>query len=76
MSRTAFAIKLAWLIGMTPHSYLTQWRVQEAGRKLRETREPILAVAKHAGYRSEAAFNRAFQKWFDATPASCRRARH
>ncbi len=76
MSRTSFAIKFARLIGMTPHSYLTQWRMQEAGRELRETREPVLTVAEHAGYRSEAAFNRAFKKWFDATPASYRRALH
>jgi len=76
MSRTAFAVKFAQLIGMTPHSYLTQWRMQEAGRKLRETGDPILTVAEHAGYRSEAAFNRAFKKWFDATPASYRRALH
>jgi AraC-like DNA-binding protein len=61
---------------MMPHSYLTQWRMRVAGRKLSETSEPILAAAEHAGYRSEAAFTRAFKTCFDATPAAYRRALH
>jgi len=73
MSRTSFAVKFARAIGMTPHHYLTQWRMQEAGRRLRETADPIVSVAEGAGYQSEAAFNRAFKKWFDATPGSYRR---
>ena len=73
MSRTSFATKFAQAIGMTPHSYLTQWRMQDAARRLRETRDPMLRVAEGSGYHSEAAFNRAFKKWFGATPAAYRR---
>lgn len=73
MSRTSFAVKFARLVGMTPLNYLTHWRMQEARRLLRETGEPILAIAENTGYRSDAAFNRAFKKWFAATPAAYRR---
>jgi AraC-like DNA-binding protein len=73
MSRTSFAVRFARLVGMTPLNYLTHWRMQEARRLLRQTRDPVLAIAECAGYHSEAAFNRAFKKRFAATPAAYRR---
>ncbi|MEM7444926.1 MAG: AraC family transcriptional regulator [Pseudomonadota bacterium] len=74
MSRTVFAERFTALIGLTPHSYVTQWRMQIARRGLAETDDPIIAIAEGVGYGSEAAFTRAFKKQFDTTPAAFRRS--
>ncbi len=74
MSRTIFAERFTSLMGMTPLSYLTHWRMQLARRQLVETSTPLAAIAEQVGYGSEAAFNRAFKRQFDATPGEMRRS--
>jgi AraC family transcriptional activator of mtrCDE len=49
--------------------------MQLAARRLSQGRESIAAVAETVGYRSEAAFNRAFQRYLGTTPAAFRRQR-
>jgi len=73
MSRTVFAERFTSLIGLTPHNYLTQWRMQLARRRLENSNDAILEIAEDVGYGSEAAFNRAFKKQFDITPGIFRR---
>lgn len=73
MSRAAFASRFADRMGTTPLAYITQWRMQIARKLLHETSEPVIAVAEKAGYQSEAAFGRAFKKWFGSGPATYRR---
>ncbi len=73
MSRTTFAEKFTSLMGMTPLGYVTHWRMQQARRELVETERPLAAIAEQVGYGSEAAFNRAFKRQFDATPGEMRR---
>ena len=48
-------------------------RMEEAGRLLRETSEPVSQVARAVGYQSEAAFIAAFKRWGGATPFRYRR---
>ena len=74
MSRTVFAERFADLIGLTPHNYVTHWRMQVARRRLAESADAIIDIAEQVGYGSEAAFNRAFKKQFDVTPGMFRKA--
>ena len=54
--------------------YLTNWRMQIAGQKLRHSNASLAEVAEAIGYDSEAAFSRAFKKAFGEAPATWRRA--
>jgi AraC-like DNA-binding protein len=74
MSRSAFAARFAALTGMSPLKYVTDWRMGLARLRLQETREPIAAIAEDLGYRSEAAFCRAFRRAFGSPPGQVRRA--
>jgi AraC-like DNA-binding protein len=73
MSRAVFARRFAALIGQTPLAYLTWWRMTRAASLLRETRQPVAAVATHVGYESEFAFSRAFRREFGIAPGAYRR---
>ncbi len=73
MSRTVFAEKFNTLVGMTPHGYLTHWRMHQARRELLETDQAMIDIAELVGYKSEAAFNRAFKRQFDITPGQIRK---
>ena len=73
MSRTQFAERFNSLIGITPLSYLTHWRMLLARRQLVESNRPLIDIAEAVGYGSEAAFGRAFKRHFDMAPGSLRR---
>lgn len=73
MSRAAFAERFAERVGETPMKYLARWRMQLAARLLEETGQPIEAIAEQVGYRSEAAFNRAFKTIVGMPPGAWRR---
>lgn len=72
-SRSVMAQRFSDLIGEPPMQYLTRWRLALAARDLRSGHEPIGRIAERYGYESEAAFNRAFKREFDAPPASWRK---
>ena len=74
MSRSAFAARFRDVLGLTPMTYLTDWRMTKAQIFLEETDRTILDIAGQVGYSSEAAFNRAFKRKFGRTPGSVRRA--
>ncbi|GGL39500.1 AraC family transcriptional regulator [Planomonospora parontospora] len=72
MSRSAFSARFTGLVGESAVHYLTRWRMQLAREHLRRTTEPLSAVARRFGYRSEAAFCRAFKRAFGVSPGSVR----
>lgn len=72
-SRAAFARRFHELIGQPPLAYLTWWRLTLAARYLRETSQPLSAIAARVGYTSEFAFSRAFRREFDVSPGAYRR---
>jgi AraC family transcriptional regulator, alkane utilization regulator len=74
LSRSGLAERFNRVIGVAPVHYLTDWRLQVAGQKLRESTEPLVRIAEQVGYESEAAFSRAFKKKFGTPPATWRRA--
>jgi AraC-like DNA-binding protein len=74
MSRTGFAKHFADVLGTGPIEYLTQWRMTEAKRLLAEPRMSVAAVADRLGYKTEAAFRRAFKRVTGSGPGQARRS--
>lgn len=73
LSRSAFAERFTALISMPPMRYLTNWRMQVAANRLRDTRQTISQIAFDVGYESEAAFTRAFRRELGEPPAAWRK---
>jgi len=73
ISRSAFAERFNKLIGTSPMSYVTRWRMQYAHRKLTESTESIGDIAQNSGYQSVGSFGKAFRKEFGVSPKAVRR---
>jgi AraC family transcriptional activator of mtrCDE len=73
MSRTSFANHFASVLGTGPIEYLTHWRMTEAKRLLTDPRTSVAAVADQLGYKTEAAFRRAFKRVTGFGPGVLRR---
>jgi AraC-like DNA-binding protein len=71
-SRTVVAERFKALLGRPPIDYITSWRIQLAGERLRVGHESFASVAAGVGYESEAAFSRAFKRVTGMTPGSWR----
>jgi len=72
LSRSAFAQRFTERIGHTPGAYLAQLRLEIAAGLLRTTDDPINLIAAEVGYRSNAAFTRAFSKRYGSNPTQWR----
>lgn len=72
MSRSVFAERFSKLVGQSPLSYLTAWRIQRAKEQLQETEDSVATIAQSVGYSSEAAFSRAFKRLVGDGPARYR----
>ncbi|MGE0621146.1 MAG: cupin domain-containing protein [Pseudomonadales bacterium] len=59
MSRARFAVRFRDIVGMTPGSYLAEWRLGLAQSLLRRGR-PVSVVASEVGYANASALSRAF----------------
>lgn len=74
MSRSAFAARFRELVGETPMHFLTRWRMHVATTWLREGDVTVAELASRLGYRSEAAFSRAFKRVLGESPGAVRRS--
>jgi len=74
LSRSALADRFARLVGTAPMQYLSNWRMQVAAQKLRDSTASLAQIADGVGYNSEAAFSHAFKKSFGAAPGTWRRS--
>jgi len=72
MSRTSFSNQFKSKSGWTVNNYTSWWRLQLAWEQLRMGKK-VSDVAERVGYQSEAAFSRAFQKYFKKSPGAIRR---
>lgn len=72
LSRTAFCEHFAAVLGMAPMQYLTEWRMAEALRLLRDPTQSVARIAERLGYRTEAAFRRAFKRVQGFAPGKVR----
>ena len=73
MSRSLYAKDFKRLVGETPLTYLTNWRILKAKEYLLDNKKNIIEVALDVGYQSEAAFTRIFKSKVGETPAGYRR---
>lgn len=73
MSRTKLALRFKQVLGETPMGYLTRWRMLKAQELLRTSGRPLSDIAERVGYKSEAAFGRAFKRQFKQSPGAVRR---
>jgi AraC-like DNA-binding protein len=75
MSRSAFAARFTELVGEPAMQYLTRWRMNVAFGALRDDGATVGELAARLGYRSEAAFARAFKRVVGVPPGAVRRGR-
>lgn len=68
MSRSSFAARFTELVGEPAMTYVTRWRMGVAHTRLQDDGATVGAVASSLGYRSEAAFSRAFTRIVGTTP--------
>jgi AraC-like DNA-binding protein len=73
MSRSAFAARFTELVGEPAMQYVTRWRMHVALDRLQDGDATVAEVAGRLGYRSEAAFSRAFKRVVGTSPGSARR---
>ncbi len=74
MSRSAFAARFAALVGESPMHYVARWRMLVAQTWLEEEGVALGELALRLGYRSEAAFGRAFKRVVGVSPGAVRRS--
>ena len=73
MSRSAFAARFTELVGEPVMHYVARWRMQVAFGSLRDEGTTVGELANRLGYRSEAAFARAFKRVMGVPPGAVRR---
>jgi AraC-like DNA-binding protein len=76
MSRSAFAARFTQLVGEPAMHYLARWRMHVALTWLTEEGLGLGEMASRLGYRSEAAFSRAFKRFIGVSPGAARRGAH
>jgi AraC-like DNA-binding protein len=72
MSRSAFAARFTELVGEPAMGYVARWRMHLALDALREQGATVAELASRLGYRSEAAFARAFKRVIGIPPGAAR----
>jgi AraC-like DNA-binding protein len=75
LSRSSLHERFVHFIGQPPMQYLTQWRMQVASGRLRDTNATLVEVALDVGYESEAAFSRAFKRVAGVSPGAWRKGK-
>jgi AraC-like DNA-binding protein len=73
MSRSALAARFTELVGEPVMQYVTSWRMHLALTTLRDEGVTVAELASRLGYRSEAAFGRAFKRIVGVSPGAVRR---
>jgi AraC family transcriptional activator of mtrCDE len=71
-SRASFVRMFQRVAQRAPLEFLTELRLELAGRKLRTTTLTLADVAAEAGYQSESSFSRAFRRRFGRPPGALR----
>jgi AraC-like DNA-binding protein len=72
MSRSAFAARFTELVGEPAMHYVTRWRMHIALAALETEGATVAQLADRLGYRSEAAFARAFKRVMGIPPGATR----
>ncbi len=73
LSRSPFASRFSRLVGESPMAYLTRLRMTRAASLLRQPGTSLMEAAALSGYQSEAAFSKAFRRYFGMPPGEYRK---
>jgi AraC family transcriptional regulator len=73
-SRSHFLRMFRSTMGITPHQYLLQLRVQQAQRMIKEDSSDLVDIALACGFSSHTHMSRMFRQAFGVTPSEFRRA--
>lgn len=73
LSRSYFATAFRDTVGMAPHRYLVQRRLERAQELLRAGGASLAEIAIHCGFSSQAHFTHLFRRAFGVTPLRYRR---
>jgi AraC-like DNA-binding protein len=73
MSRTLFAAQFQSLVGHPPMRFLARLRLSQTAGSLATTDATLFAIARRAGYESEASLSKAFKREFGIAPGTYRR---
>lgn len=73
MSRSRFAHRFKELMGLGPMAYLLEWRLQKALSLLDMSNMSVQQISSRSGYKSSAAFTRAFSGQFGFSPSEYRK---
>jgi len=74
VSTSTLTARFSSHVGMSPHQYLTRWRMLTAASHLSSTSWTLDEIAARVGYGSGPAFNKAFKAEFGMPPGEFRRA--
>jgi AraC-like DNA-binding protein len=72
LSPSRFAARFTQILGMSPMSYVTQWRMYMAGQMLILPQSNIEQITTKIGYENVAAFSRAFKRTMGFSPGEWR----
>ena len=72
MSRSALTRQFSDAFDVTPAEFITQVRLNQAARLLRQTRLPIQTIASSVGHSSRSHFSHAFRERYGCAPAEFR----
>ncbi|RKG91875.1 AraC family transcriptional regulator [Corallococcus terminator] len=73
MSRSTFAERFQKVIGESPLTYLTGWRMHTASRLMANPDASLTTIAEAVGYETDSAFGKAFKRHVGKTPGEYRR---
>lgn len=76
VSQSGLNLRFRSLLGQSPAKYLTMWRMNLAGRLLRESDDGLNDIARQVGYDSVEAFSRKFKSHYGAAPGNWRKSQH
>jgi AraC-like DNA-binding protein len=71
-SRTVLAERFNEVLGQAPIEYVTNWRMQLAAERIRNSADSFAVIAADVGYGSLPAFSRAFKRVTGTTPGQWR----
>ncbi|MEM8642276.1 MAG: helix-turn-helix domain-containing protein [Cyanobacteria bacterium P01_G01_bin.54] len=72
MSQFHFSRLFKQSLGLSPHQYLLQQRIERAKQLLKQTDQSILDIALAAGFNSHSHLSRQFRQWTGMTPKAYR----
>ncbi len=75
MSRSAFCARFTTMLDTAPMKYVTRHRLARARDALVQTRDSLVDISERYGYGSDAAFSRAFKKYYGMAPGRVRAGR-